>query len=38
MTKKQFVEYGSVILMLGWMLWTTMEVWEHRQTLKEMGA
>ena len=35
-SKKTFIEYGSVVLMLGWMLWTTIQIYEHRQILKEM--
>lgn len=38
MSKKTLTEYGTAILLIMWMAWTTMQIFEHRQTLKEMGA
>lgn len=36
MSKKTLVEYGSLALLLMWMTWTTMQIYEHKQTLKEL--
>jgi hypothetical protein len=33
---KRVIAFSTVFLAIGWMIWVTIQVWEHRQTLREI--